>query len=61
MVRYGLFAGNKNLINTEAPEAMGVNVTETMKNAGVVLEWPPENIVIKVAFIGISLLEDKEI
>jgi len=34
------------------PEAMGVNVTETMKNAGVILEWPPENIVRKIAFLG---------
>ena len=24
------------------PEAQGVNLTETMKNAGIILEWPPE-------------------
>jgi len=35
------------------PEAMGVNVTATMKNLGVILEWPPQNIVRKVAIIGI--------
>jgi len=35
-----------------APEAFGVNVTETMKNVGVELEWPPVNIVRKIAFIG---------
>ena len=34
------------------PEAMGVNVTATMKNLGVELEWPPQNIVHKVAIIG---------
>lgn len=34
------------------PEAMGVNVTATMKNLDVVLEWPPKNIVRKVALIG---------
>ena len=26
---------------TTCPEAMGVNVTATMKNIGTVLEWPP--------------------
>lgn len=35
------------------PEAMGVNVTATMKNLGVELEWPPQEIVRKVAIIGI--------
>ena len=35
------------------PEAMGVNVTATMKNLGVILEWPPQEIVRKVAIIGI--------
>lgn len=34
------------------PEAMGVNVTATMKSLGVILEWPPKNIVRKVAIIG---------
>jgi len=31
------------------PEAMGVNITETMKNVGIELEWPPNNIVYKIA------------
>lgn len=35
------------------PEAMGVNVTATMKNLGIELEWPPETIVYKVAIIGV--------
>jgi len=34
------------------PEAMGVNVTETMKNIGVILEWPPVNITIQVALLA---------
>lgn len=38
---------------TTCPEAMGVNVTETMKNIGVTLEWPPKNIVRKVALFGV--------
>lgn len=44
--------GTGNWKTTYCPEAMGVNVTATMKNLGVVLEWPPKNIVRKVALIG---------
>lgn len=47
----GLF-GDSKLGVTDCPEAMGVNVTETMKNVGVILEWPPKVIVRKIAFIG---------
>ena len=43
---------NDRLISTDCPEAMGVNVTETMKTVGVILEWPPKKIVRKIAFIG---------
>ena len=39
---------------TYCPEAMGVNVTATMKQLGVILEWPPQNIVRKVALIGVK-------
>jgi hypothetical protein len=35
-----------------APEAMGVNVTETCKNVGTNLEWPPKNWVYQVALLG---------
>jgi predicted metal-binding protein len=35
------------------PEAMGVNITETMAKAGIQLEWPPVNKVFKVALVGI--------
>ena len=38
---------------TTTPEAMGVNVTKTMRNAGVVLEWPPVNVVYQIAIAGI--------
>jgi len=38
---------------TFCPEAMGVNVTETMKLVGVELEWPPKKIVRKVAIFGV--------
>lgn len=42
---------------TYCPEAMGVNVTETMRKLGVELEWPPQGVVRKVALIG-RLKED---
>lgn len=41
--------------STWCPEGMGVNVTETMKAAGVVLEWPPERIARQVAFIAVPI------
>lgn len=34
------------------PEAYGVNVTNTMKNIGIKLEWPPKNIVRIVSLAG---------
>lgn len=38
---------------TTRPEAMGVNVTATMKNLGVELEWPPINYTYQVALFGV--------
>jgi hypothetical protein len=40
---------------TEGPEAMGVNVTATMHNIGVELEWPPKIIVRKIFLLGVNL------
>jgi predicted metal-binding protein len=34
------------------PEAMGLDVTATMKNINVELEWPPFNIARQIAIIG---------
>lgn len=49
-----LFDAGRGLLRvTDCPEAMGVDVTATMRQAGVVLEWPPRKIVRKIAFIGI--------
>jgi predicted metal-binding protein len=36
------------------PEAMGVNITETLKNVSVILEWPPETVTYQVALAGIK-------
>jgi predicted metal-binding protein len=42
------------LIRTErCPEAMGVNVTETMRAIGVELEWPPVTKAIQVALAAV--------
>lgn len=38
------------IINT--PEACGVNVTATMKNTGIILEWPPVNFTYQVVIGG---------
>lgn len=32
------------------PEAMGLNVTQTLRNVGVEIEWPPERFALQVAF-----------
>ncbi len=34
------------------PEAMGVNLTQTCSNVGLVLEWPPERKVYKIALFA---------
>jgi len=35
------------------PEGAGVNLTETMKRAGIELEWPPVNYTYQIALAGI--------
>ncbi len=35
------------------PEGAGVNVTETMKRAGIELEWPPVNYTYQIVIAGI--------
>lgn len=37
------------------PEAKGVNITETLRKAGLELEWPPRNIARQVALAGVAL------
>ena len=39
---------------TTVPEAMGINVTETMKRVGIELEWPPVNVAYQIAMAGDS-------
>jgi predicted metal-binding protein len=40
---------------SDCPEAMGVDVTSTMKRIGVTLEWPPKKIVRKIFLLGVRL------
>jgi len=40
---------------TMCPEAMGVNVTWTLAEEGIILEWPPVNIARQVALIGMPI------
>lgn len=54
LTRYSLLREDK-LASTDCPEAMGVDVTATMKAVGIILEWPPKKIVRKIAFIGTML------
>jgi hypothetical protein len=42
-------AVDRGICITHCPEAMGVDVTETMKRAGLYLQWPPEDNVYQVA------------
>lgn len=56
--KIGLFQGamlgitSREHIVTDKPEAMGVNVTGTMRKVGIELEWPPVNIALQIAFGG---------
>lgn len=43
------------------PEAMGVNITETMTNSGLILEWPPKQWAYQIAIAGIPKSRDLNI
>lgn len=38
----------------KCPEANGVDLTETMKNVGINLEWPPKQITYQIVMAGIK-------
>lgn len=38
----------------ETPEALGVDVTATMKSINVILEWPPEHLTYQIALLGMK-------
>lgn len=42
----------KDYASTTCPEAMGVNVSETMRTIGIILEWPPIILARQIALIA---------
>lgn len=40
------------------PEASGVNLTETMKNSGIILDWPPKKYAYQIVLAGERLKRD---
>ncbi len=40
---------------SKCPEAEGVNITETMKQVGIELQWPPESKTYQIALASIKL------
>jgi len=51
-----VFYGKIKATEPEAcPEAMGINITATMAQAGIMLEWPPESVTYQIALAGIRL------
>jgi len=44
-----------NYVIVDCPEAAGVNVTETMKQVGIKLEWPPVNYTYQIVLAGIPI------
>jgi hypothetical protein len=44
-----------------SPEAMGINVTGTLADAGINLEWPPTKVAYQVALAGLKLNDNKTI
>ncbi len=49
--QYGI--DGHNIAFTTCPEAMGVNVTATMQNVGVELEWPPKETTRMIFLAGV--------
>lgn len=48
------FSNHQGYFITVCPEAMGLDVTRTLKNSGIDLEWPPKQWACQVAIAGIK-------
>jgi predicted metal-binding protein len=46
---------HKNMIILATPEALGVNLTATMKSVGIELEWPPKTVTYQIVLGGFIL------
>ena len=53
------FIAEEECFITEKPEAMGVNITATMRDIGIELEWPPVSVTYQIALAGSPLLREK--
>jgi len=53
------FADNKGFAIINNPESVGINVTQTMAEIGIELEWPPETKTYQVALVGKPLMSIK--
>ncbi len=51
----GLLKLYPDYISLYCPEANGVNVTKTMQNIGIELEWPVKTIAYQVALVGVPI------
>ena len=54
-----IFLADERYVVNTVPEAMGVNVTETMKRVGIELEWPPVNLVYQIAMAGMEVMKNE--
>ncbi len=50
--KFWIREGKKHII-FKIPEAYGVNVTATMKSAGIILQWPPKDKVYMIMLAGL--------
>jgi len=52
---YEFLSEHRNFIIVNCPEGGGVNLTATMKNIGINLEWPPKNITYQIVLAGYKI------
>lgn len=53
---YADFATQGKLTLAGTPEAMGVDITATMLQAGIKLEWPPKSLAYQIVLIGYPVI-----
>ena len=61
LATWNFLARYPNYFVDTCPEARGVNVTETLSQVGIQLEWPPRSIVRQVALAGRPIREEREL
>ena len=51
--------GFEGFTSTMCPEAMGIDVNETMKRIGIILEWPPIKLARQIALLGRPIVSER--